>query len=160
MIKYIAFLRAVNVGGRVVKMDELKNIFAIPGLKNISTYIQSGNVLFESMETNKDYLIKKIETKLLKSLGYEVKVLLKSASDMVAVVKNNPFKVSDENNIYITFLSSIPDKGLYKPFVEMETGNEIFEFLNTEIYIKLKKNTYGETKFSNNFFEKKLKLHG
>jgi uncharacterized protein (DUF1697 family) len=54
MTQYIAFLRAINVGGRLVKMEDLKKMLAMPGMKNISTYIQSGNVVFESGEADRD----------------------------------------------------------------------------------------------------------
>ena len=66
MGRYIAFLRAVNVGGRVVKMDELKKIFAMPGINNIATYIQSGNVVFDAAGDDDAALKKKIESKLFK----------------------------------------------------------------------------------------------
>jgi len=75
MSKYIAFLRAVNVGGRVVKMEQLKKIFEDLKLKNVKTFIQSGNVIFETMEKDKNILTKKIEKKLKASLNYEVLVI-------------------------------------------------------------------------------------
>ena len=160
MTKYIAFLRAINVGGRVVKMGDLKKMFAMPGFKNIATYIQSGNVVFDHSETDKDVLIKKVETKLLKSLGYEVKTFLKTIPDMEAVVKKNLFKkYPDDMGLYVSFLSGRPDDEVVKLLLLLQTDHEQFRFTDSEVYILVRKGAYGETKFSNNFLEKKLKLY-
>jgi len=159
MIRYVAFLRAVNVGGRVVKMDELKKMFAIPGFKNISTYIQSGNVIFDCVEDDKSVLVKKIETKLLKSLDYEVKVFLKTIPDIADIVKKNPFKeITEDMRLHVSFLSAKPDKEKVELIIPMQNENEQFRIINTEVYLLVKKGGYGNSTFSNNFFEKKLKL--
>jgi uncharacterized protein (DUF1697 family) len=159
MTKYIAFLRAINVGGRTVKMDLLKQHFAMPGFKNIATYIQSGNVVFEHASGDVNALTKKIETKLLKELGYEVKTLLKTVPDLEAVIKNNPFKKhADDMSLYVTFLSAMPDATLVKQLLALQTAYEQFQFVGAEVYVLVKKGGYGESKFSNNFMEKKLKL--
>lgn len=75
MITYAAFLRGINVGGKkVIKMEDLSRILSSLGFKNVKTTIQSGNVIFETSETNSAVLTKKIEKKLQKSLRYEVSV--------------------------------------------------------------------------------------
>jgi uncharacterized protein (DUF1697 family) len=159
MTKYIAFLRAINVGGRVVKMDMLKKLMAMPGFKNITTYIQSGNVVFEHTETDKNVLIDKIEKKLLKELGYEVKTFLKTIPDLELVIKKNPFKKYNEDmGLHVSFLSGKPDAELVKQLLLLQTEFEQFRFADNEAYILVKKGAYGETKFSNTFLEKKLKL--
>lgn len=159
MTRYIAFLRAVNVGGRVVKMDELKKIFALPGFKNISTYIQSGNVIFDTAETDKAIVANKIETKLLKSLGYEVKTFVKTIPDIAEIVKKTPFKnLPEDRNLYVSMLSGKPEKEKVELITSLQNDNEQFRILNTEVYILVKKGYYGNSIFSNNFFEKKLKL--
>ena len=69
MIKYVALLRGINVGGRkVIKMDALARVFVSLGFKSVKTYIQSGNVIFDGPVTHSDVLVKKIEKKLHKSL--------------------------------------------------------------------------------------------
>ena len=60
MTRYLAFLRAINVGGRTVKMEELKKLVALPGFKNIASYIQSGNLAFDHAEKDPQVLIDKI----------------------------------------------------------------------------------------------------
>lgn len=158
MPKYIAFLRAINVGGRVVKMDALKQHFALPGFKNISTYIQSGNVIFEHTSTDAAALTKKIEQKLQKELGYEVKTLLKTVPELETVIKNNPFEGhSEDMALHVTFLSEKPDTALMEQLSSMQTEFEQFKNLDDILYVLVKKGKYGETKFSNTFIEKKLK---
>ncbi len=105
---YIAFLRGINVGGtKIIKMDELKNIFESLGFKNVTTYIQSGNVRFETSTKSIKTLTSKIETSLHKALGYEVAVFLRTQEEMRALVKLDPFKqikASDKAKTYVTFL--------------------------------------------------------
>ncbi len=159
MTQYIAFLRAINVGGRMVKMEELKKMLAMPGIKNIRTYIQSGNVVFDSAETDKDALVKKIETKLQKALGFEVKTLLRTIPEIEAIVKKNPFgKYAEDMALHVSFLSGEADKALTEQLLSLQTEFEQFKVVGTEVYILVRKGGYGETKFSNTFLEKKLKL--
>jgi len=158
MTRYIAFLRAINVGGRVVKMDDLKKILAMPGLKNITTYIQSGNVIFDSAETDKNVLVKKIEKKLLTALGYEVTTFLKTIPDIESIIKKNPFKkYPEEMGLHVSFLSAAADKELVKQLLLLQSEYEQFNVTGSEAYILVRKGAYGETKFSNTFLEKKLK---
>ena len=159
MTRYIAFLRAINVGGRVVKMDVLKQHFAMPGFKNIATYIQSGNVAFDHSGADKNALVKIIEAKLLKELGYEVKTILKTIPDLESVIAHNPFEgLGEDMSLYVTFLSEVPNAGLADQLLDMQTEHEQFRFVGTEVYVVVQKGGYGESKFSNNFMEKKLKL--
>ena len=75
MNKYVAFLRAINVGGNSgLKMDGLRRMFESFGLNNMQTYIQSGNIIFESKEDSAALLEKRIESQLVKALGYKVQL--------------------------------------------------------------------------------------
>lgn len=159
MNRYIAFLRAINVGGRVVKMEDLRKLFVMPGVKNITTYIQSGNVIFDTAETDKAVLAKKIEAKLLKWLGYEVATFVKTIPDIESVIKKNPFKSYPEDmGLHVSFLSAKPEAEAVKQLLQWQNENEQFNIAGTEAYILVKKGAYGETKFSNTFLEKKLKV--
>jgi len=159
MIHYVAFLRAINVGGRTIKMDELKKHLAMPGFKNISTYIQSGNVAFDHADTDAAAIAAKIEAKLLKALGYEVKTFVKTIPELEAIVKKNPFKnVPEDMALHVSFLSAKPDAAALKALMSFQNELEQFAIVGTEAYIMVKKGAYGETKFSNTFLEKKLKV--
>lgn len=123
MIQYVAFLRGINVGGKhLVRMEALRALFESMGLKNVKTFIQSGNVLFGSAETDHVALTRKIEKALAKALGYEVSVMLRTGAELVALIQLDPFKNtrSDGDPVkYVTFLSAElknkPKLPLYSP---------------------------------------------
>ena len=143
----------------MVKMEVLRKMLIMPGFKNISTYIQSGNVIFDCAETRKDILVKKMETKLQKELGWEVKTLLRTTSELDAVINKCPFKRYEEDMaLHVSFLSGKPDDELVKQLLLLQTVQEQFQVIGAEAYILVKKGAYGETKFSNTFLEKKLKV--
>jgi uncharacterized protein (DUF1697 family) len=72
MPRYVAFLRAINVGGHIVKMDALRRHFASLGFDDVETFIASGNVIFQSRSTAAAALERRIEACLEERLGYEV----------------------------------------------------------------------------------------
>src|SRR2546427_12004340 len=93
MTSYVAFLRAINVAGqKLIKMKDLARIFAAAGCKNVQTYIQSGNVIFDSKSTNAAALSKKIERTLQQALGYEGTIILRTLAEVEALVRHNPYK--------------------------------------------------------------------
>ena len=94
MPRVFAFLRAINVGGRAVKMDELCEQFAHLGLKKVETFIASGNLVFESTAKALAQLEKKIEARLLKSFGYEIRTFLRTEADLVSIAQHKPFQAS------------------------------------------------------------------
>ena len=91
MSKYVAFLRGINVGGhKLIKMAELARLFTSFGLKNVRTYIASGNVLFETAE-GADTVGGRIEEGLKRALGYGVKVMLRTISEIEDIINLDPF---------------------------------------------------------------------
>ena len=121
MIKYIAFLRAINVGGKnLIKMDELKKRFETLGFKNVRTYIQSGNVIFQSPTSDQNALAKKIENLLHKNLSSDVLVFLRTVEELNAIVKFDPYqkqKFKLETKLYITFIKDGLKQKLKPPFL-------------------------------------------
>jgi uncharacterized protein (DUF1697 family) len=106
MAKYVAFLRGVNVGGRVVKMAELKVCFEQAGFKNVSTLLQSGNVVFESDKTE-PALKNQIEELLTKTFNYPAKVQVISLDNLKKIVDANPFSgVPAEYHQYVVFIEN------------------------------------------------------
>src|SRR5688572_12009974 len=112
--KYIAFLRAINVGGHTVKMTRLRALFEDLGLSNVETFIASGNVIFESAAKDVRALEKKIEAHLRKALGYEVKTFIRSAAELQEVAQHDPFsqgEMEGEGNVlYIGFVGASPEQ--------------------------------------------------
>ena len=72
--EYRAFLRAVNIGGRFVTMERLRALFAGLGFENVRSYIQSGNVFFETGESKREAIARKIEAHIARELGFECPV--------------------------------------------------------------------------------------
>ncbi|GIN58306.1 hypothetical protein J8TS2_26250 [Lederbergia ruris] len=88
---YIAFLRGINVGGhRKIKMKELRTSLEKIGLDHVQTYIQSGNVLFESNE-KEDWLRQEIERRISEDFGFSINVILRTATELEAIISKLPF---------------------------------------------------------------------
>lgn len=108
-MRYIAFLRAINVGGHVVKMTELKKIFEAMGFKSVETFIASGNVIFEAPPTDTAKLESRIEEGLHKALGYEVATFVRSEGEIAAIANHAPFPdaaVSQSARYNVAFTSA------------------------------------------------------
>jgi uncharacterized protein (DUF1697 family) len=93
MPRFAAFLRAVNVGGRVVKMEALKKIFESMGLTDVESFIASGNVVFSSKGVKG--LDARIAAALGTALGYEVRTFVRTIDEVVAAAAHEPFPKRD-----------------------------------------------------------------
>ena len=158
MKTYIALLRGINVGGhKKVPMAELRGLLTKSGLKNVLTYIQSGNVIFQSSEANKGKLKAIINKTITARFGFDIPVLVKSKEEIKAILDNCPFPEEKKGVSYFIMLSEIPEKDLID-----ETSKQIFpeeEFIITKncIYIFYALGA-GKAKLGVNWFEKKLKV--
>lgn len=161
MAVLISLLRGINVTGHNrIKMKDLRELYEALDLEKVRTYLQSGNVVFNYEEPDKSALADTIEKGIKQTSGLEVKVLLRTAEELETIVNNNPFV--RENNIeserlYITFLSSSPDSARLQTLPENKDKNDRFIISDEEIYLYCP-DGYGKTKFSNDFFERKLKI--
>jgi len=160
MITYIALLRGINVSGKnKIKMAELVQALELIGLTNIQTYIQSGNVVFKSEETDKNHLKNQIEAQIQASFGLQVPVLIRDAQEWEQMIQNKPtFTGLDDmqEKIYVTFLSDVPETSLVEAIKKGNYKEDVFMQMNREIYLYCP-GGYGETKLSNSFLEKTLK---
>jgi uncharacterized protein (DUF1697 family) len=109
MIKYLALLRGINVSGHnMIKMDALKKMLENMGFQNVETYIQSGNIFFDSEEENAASVGFKIKQEISKVFGYDVPVIMVSKTDLELCFKNNPYlkeKECDIKKLYVAFIS-------------------------------------------------------
>jgi uncharacterized protein (DUF1697 family) len=138
-MRYVAFLRAINVGGRWVKMDELRRHFVKFGMKNVETFIASGNVLFDSDDdpaTLEPYL----EAKLQKALGITSETFLRTGKDLASVAKCTPFREIDvpllpkAHGLWVGFLRSSPPAANRTAVALLGGDNQIFKFRGRELY--------------------------
>jgi uncharacterized protein (DUF1697 family) len=160
-MKYFAFLKGINITGhRIIKMVELKAMFEAMGFKNVRTFIQSGNVVFES-PANPGALKKKIEAGLKKSFGYDVNVIIRSKAEMEKIVKDYPFgkiKGHEECKITVGYLESEPSKVLIKELETFNTDFEIFVIKGNNLYHLVRGNFSDSIFFKKNIVEKTLKI--
>jgi len=154
--KLFAFLRAINVGGHTVTMDELRRIFESLGLRNVETFIASGNVMFTSPGTSLPALERKIATGLRESLGYEVATFLRTAPEVVAIANYKPFpesRIRDAGAFCVGFLAQPLDTTGKKSLATLESAIDHFKTHGREVYWLCDKKQ-SESKFSNTVFEK------
>ena len=158
---YIALLRGINVSGhKKILMTDLRELLHNKGLNNVQTYIQSGNVIFESDETSA-VLSRKISTYIYKEYKFDVPVLVKTISEWEVALSNNPFlndnSEIDIKKLYVTFLSDIPAKVNAKALLELDYSPDKFILQDNLIYSYFA-NGSGRSNMTINIFEKKLKV--
>ncbi|MFF7988528.1 DUF1697 domain-containing protein [Kitasatospora xanthocidica] len=119
---YIAFLRAVNVGGRTVKMERLRALFAELGLGNVRSYIQSGNVFFTTDgpagAAERAALTRRIEEHLEQALGFPVPVMLRTVDEVAGLLAADHFReveVTPDVRLVVAFLSEPLPAELARP---------------------------------------------
>jgi uncharacterized protein (DUF1697 family) len=154
MTKYIAFLRAINVGGHNVRMTELKELFESLHFSNVETFIASGNVIFDSAAKDTAKLEKKIESLLKESLGYEVSTFLRTPEEVAAVAKYKAFKVKGEA-LNIAFIAEPLDKESIQKLMASKNEIDDFHVHGREVYW-LCQIRQSESKFSNLILEKTI----
>ena len=155
MKKYIAFLRAINVGGHNVKMDVLKKYFEELKLGNVETYIASGNVIFESSAKNIENLENKIEKYLSNKLGYEVAAFIRTNLELEEITNYKSFAEKELNSAQAL---NIPLTSEQKTKLNsLKTDIDSFHTNGREVYWLCKKKQ-SESKFSNSVFERILKI--
>ena len=158
MNTYVAFLRAINVGGHAkVKMSDLKHAFVAAGCKDVRTYIQSGNVIFEAPAGDTTALIQKIQIKLNELLGTEAAVVYRTRREVEGVVRAAPFKdieTTTDMKLYVAFLSQTPRSNPRLPLLSPKEALEAVQVKHFDVFIVSRKKKNGGYGFPNNFIEK------
>jgi uncharacterized protein (DUF1697 family) len=145
-MKYIAFLRAINVGGHVVKMDLLKRLFEEMGFANVETFIASGNVIFDARSASEA----KIEAVLANALGYEVRTFLRKPADLARIAATT--LDADGCTLYVGFLAEKGQGAKVKP---LETATDSIIVDGQELYWMCR-STFKESPISGGVLEKAL----
>lgn len=149
MPTYIAMLRGINVGGHNrIKMDQLRESLADLGLKRVATYIQSGNMVFDSAKLAPATLATKIEQKLLKDCGISSLAVTRSAKEMAAIVKANPFlrdSSLDPSKLHLYFLAEPPAPAVAKELRSLASKPDLAHLAEREIYLYLPNGVSGST---------------
>jgi uncharacterized protein (DUF1697 family) len=155
--RFVAMLRAVNVGGKQIKMPALAALFRDLGYADVVTYIQSGNVVFTAAAKTPAALEHTIEQAIARELGLDVRTLVRTKSELARVLRANPFLATraDPSKLHVTFLAAKPAAALARAAGEFDAGADEFRVVGREVYVHCP-NGYGRTKINNTFFEKRL----
>jgi uncharacterized protein (DUF1697 family) len=157
--RYIALLRALNVGGHTIKMEALRGLFEEMGFTNVSTYIASGNVLFEAAGDNASALEKRIEEHLHKALGYEVATFLRTSQEVAAVAEYQPFDPDEVDRAFglmVAFLKTPPGKAEQERLISYRRPSDDFTVHGREFYW-LRRTQQSETNFGGATLERALR---
>lgn len=136
LVKYAAFLRAVNIGGRTVKMDQLRQLFTSMGYTGVETFIASGNVVFESSVGRTATLEAQIEALLARGLGFPVVTFVRSIDELDAAAKFNPFKADTDAGarLFVAFVRDAPTKSHERKLRAIASEIDDFRVRGREVY--------------------------
>lgn len=136
MTRYVAFLRAINVGGHTVKMDVLRSLFAELGFSQVATFIASGNVIFESRAADAQVLEEQIAQRLERALGYAVATFVRSAAELAAIARYEPFTPAERAGatLLIAFLPHPPDVQASQRVLALRTEIDDLHLYGREVY--------------------------
>ncbi len=159
MSSFVSLLRSINVGGqKKIHMESLRGVYKMLGYTNVRTYVQSGNVVFESTGYTPPELVKKIETQIEKTYGFTVPVFIRQADELQEILTGNPFlydRNEDPSKLHVTFLYQSPVETAWVKLVAPSSILDEFSRGELEVYLYCP-NGYGKTKLTNGFFERKL----
>jgi len=162
MAVYIALLRSINVGGNsLVKMEELRALFARLGHTDISTYIQSGNVVFRAKSGAEARVRAALEQGILDTFGFPVPVVLRTRGELLRAQERNPFLGETENHkeLSICFLHDAPTPAAFAKIDPDRSPPDECRQLGRELYLRLP-NGSGNTKLTLAYLEKCLGTTG
>ncbi|MBC7412228.1 MAG: DUF1697 domain-containing protein [Bacteroidia bacterium] len=158
MQTYLSLLRGINVSGqKSIKMQDLKALYQNLNFANVTTYIQSGNVVFKSAKTNTNELAQLIATKIKQQYNFDVPVQVLTLNELAEIVNNNPYVATAPlEQLHVTILSAPPTTEKLAVLALLPHGNDTYVISNTTVYLRCT-NGYGTTKLTNNYIESKLK---
>ncbi|MBK7217224.1 MAG: DUF1697 domain-containing protein [Candidatus Promineofilum sp.] len=157
MTRHIAFLRAINITGRSLKMGRLRALLAEMGLVNVATFIASGNVLFDAGDAA-EALEKRIEAHLRDALGFEVATFLRSPAQLAAVAAHQPFakdQLGAAFGLMVAFLKQEPDPAATARLMAYRRASDDFAIHGREVYW-LRRTQQSETNFAGATLERAL----
>ena len=157
MINYLCFLRGINVSGqKIIKMQDLVLLFESFGFYNVKTYLQTGNILFDSDKTDTVRILKIIDDGIFKELGYRVTVILRTKQNLLDIADSKPFmNYEGDVKYYLTFLAETPKQPPTLPIRMNDIENKVFKIDKNNVYT-VGFNVKGRYGFPNVFIEKEF----
>jgi uncharacterized protein (DUF1697 family) len=160
---YVAFLRAVNVGGKnKVPMARLRDALAAAGLEEIATVLQSGNVVFRS-RASAGVAAKVVAGTVEETFGLQIGVVIRSATELAAVAATNPFldqeSDRDAKTLHVAFLSARPGAAAVAKLDPDRSPPDSFAVSGREIYLSYPEGS-GRSRLTLDYLEKALGVTG
>jgi uncharacterized protein (DUF1697 family) len=159
MNTYIALLRGINVSGRnLIRMEPLRESLRELGYSGVTTYLQSGNVVFSADLSGTEMLERQISLKIREDFSCEVPVIVLNPERLMTILANNPFARQPGKNpdhLYVTLLSTLPDRPDLPGLEARRQPGEEISIMENVVYLYCPVG-YGKTRLSNTFLESKL----
>ena len=159
MPTYIALLRSVNVLGKnMIRMPELTRAFEKAGFKSVRTYIQSGNIIFDTAEKSSDHLTAEIKDLIKKQFGLTLQVVMLTPQELAGIISHNPFTGRagiDLTRLHVTFLDREAEPDKAEKLRSYNYPPDEISISSRVVYLYCP-DGYGRTKYDNTFIEKKL----
>lgn len=161
MKTHLVLLRGINVSGqKLIKMEDLRNLLSDAGFQNVTTYIQSGNIIFDHPETSKAKVGAKVASIIKEKYGWDVGVIVRNLADLEQTIDGNPFLKEadvDLKQLYVAFLSDEPFPENIAKFEAFDIQQDRAVFGDGVLYLKYH-DSAANTKLSNALIENKLKV--
>ena len=160
---YLALFRGINVSGHnLIKMESLKKVMIAEGYRNVETYIQSGNVVFETDETNREAISKSLENLMYKEYGHNVVIFVINRDILETAISGNPYTNREPEGqgikkYFVAFLSAAPAADGLDKLKKYYRGDDEYKIIDNVMYLKLATSA-ADSKLSNVFIENKLNV--
>jgi uncharacterized protein (DUF1697 family) len=162
MTTYVSLLRAVNVGGRTIPMDALRDVYKAQGFDDVRSYIQSGNLVFRSGLRGEGAVTKSIEGAIKKAFGIDVRAIVRTQAEMAKIAREHPLSALVDgrgNALYVMFLTAKPTAAKTKTIDAARFAPDVFNVVGREIFACYP-NGYGNSKLALPLFERALGIQG
>ena len=159
-MKYVAFLRGINVGGKnKIKMETLREICAALGFENVKTYVNSGNIIFETAKTTDKKTAVIIESAIEKEFALKIKVIVRTMAEIAQIIAGNPFagQFEDDKDLHVFFLDEELPTEKRELLLSNNNENEAFAVRNREIFCHLRVSV-SDSLMGKDYIGKKLKV--
>ena len=154
-MSHVALLRAVNVGGRIVKMERLRRLFSDLGFRDVATLIASGNVLFTPGRQQPATLERRIEQSLAETFGFEVTTFVRTSADLAAITAAEVMTAAAGESVLVGFLKTAPDAAAQARVAAMGTPNDDLQVVGREAWW-LRRGRISDSRLSGGTLEKAL----
>ena len=149
----VALLRGINVSGqKLIKVADLKRMCEGLGLAKVQTYIQSGNVLFESGEAP-EALCRRMEAEIRSAFGFDVPVVIRSLADLERILSGSPYP--PDADIYVALLGEVPSQEGIDRLMAANLGGDECRVVGREVYLLYHQGA-GKSKLTTNLLEQRL----